>query len=49
MIRPVIFRLAAEHEMLEAERWFERGLELEQSDAPASQVIEAYQKALELH
>ena len=23
MIRPVIFRLAAEHEMLEAERWFE--------------------------
>jgi tetratricopeptide (TPR) repeat protein len=32
---------------LEAERWFERGLELEHADAPASQVIEAYQKALE--
>ena len=32
---------------IEAERWFERGLELEQSEAPASQVIEAYQKALE--
>jgi len=32
---------------LDAERWFERGLELEQADAPASQVIEAYQKALE--
>jgi tetratricopeptide (TPR) repeat protein len=32
---------------IEAERWFERGLELEQAEAPASQVIEAYQKALE--
>lgn len=31
----------------EAERWFERGLEMEQSGAPASQVIEAYQRALE--
>jgi tetratricopeptide (TPR) repeat protein len=31
-----------------AERWFQRGLELEHSGAPAEQVIEAYQKALEL-
>lgn len=32
---------------VDAEHWFERGLELEHSGAPASQVIEAYQKALE--
>jgi len=31
-----------------AERWFQRGLDLEQSGAPAEQVIEAYQKAVEL-
>ncbi len=30
-----------------AERWFQRGLDLEQSGAPASEVIEAYQKAIE--
>jgi tetratricopeptide (TPR) repeat protein len=33
---------------LEAERWFQRGLELEQTGAPAEQVIEAYQEALKL-
>jgi tetratricopeptide (TPR) repeat protein len=33
---------------LQAERWFQRGLELEQTGAPSEQVIEAYQKALEL-
>ncbi len=34
---------------LSAERWFQRGLELEQSGAPVSeQVIEAYKKAVEL-
>lgn len=31
-----------------AERWFQRGLDLEQTGAPAEQVIEAYQKAVEL-
>lgn len=33
---------------LEADQWFERGLELEQTGAPFDQVIEAYQKAAEL-
>ncbi len=32
----------------EAERWFERGLELEQSGGPVDEVILAYQKAVEL-
>ena len=31
-----------------AERWFQRGLDLEQTGAPPEQVIEAYQKAVEL-
>lgn len=31
-----------------AERWFQRGLDLEQSGAPAEQIIEAYEKAIEL-
>jgi len=33
---------------LEAERWFQRGLELEQTGGPIEQVIEAYEKSLEL-
>ena len=33
---------------LEADRWFERGLELEQTGAPFEQIIEAYEKASEL-
>lgn len=33
---------------LEADQWFERGLELEQTGAPYEQIIEAYQKAAEL-
>jgi tetratricopeptide (TPR) repeat protein len=32
----------------EAERWFEKGLDLEQRGAPASEVIAAYEKAIEL-
>ncbi|HEX8985473.1 MAG TPA: tetratricopeptide repeat protein [Bryobacteraceae bacterium] len=32
----------------EAEGWFERGLELEQTGAPPEQIIEAYEKAIEL-
>jgi len=31
-----------------AERWFQRGLDLEQTGAPPEQVIEAYQKAVDL-
>lgn len=33
---------------LEADQWFERGLELEQTGAPYEQIIDAYQKAAEL-
>ncbi len=33
---------------LEADHWFERGLELEQTGAPLEQIIEAYEKAAEL-
>jgi tetratricopeptide (TPR) repeat protein len=32
----------------EAEHWFEKGLELEQTGAPMQQIIEAYQKAAEI-
>jgi tetratricopeptide (TPR) repeat protein len=32
----------------EAEHWFEKGLELEQTGAPMEQIIEAYQKAAEI-
>jgi tetratricopeptide (TPR) repeat protein len=31
-----------------AERWFQRGLELEQSGAPVKSIVEAYEKAIEL-
>jgi tetratricopeptide (TPR) repeat protein len=33
----------------EAEAWFQKGLDLEETGAPADQVIEAYQKAIELN
>jgi tetratricopeptide (TPR) repeat protein len=33
---------------MEADRWFERGLELEQTGAPYEKIIEAYKKAVEL-
>ncbi len=33
---------------IEADYWFEKGLELEQTGAPYEQIIEAYQKAAEL-
>ncbi len=33
---------------IEADHWFERGLDLEQTGAPFDQIIEAYQKAAEL-
>jgi tetratricopeptide (TPR) repeat protein len=32
----------------EAERWFQRGLDLEQTGAPVDQIVEAYKKSLEL-
>jgi tetratricopeptide (TPR) repeat protein len=35
--------------MRESEDWFQRGLELEETGAPAAQVIEAYLKVLELN
>jgi tetratricopeptide (TPR) repeat protein len=35
--------------MKESEHWFQKGLELEETGAPVEQVIEAYQKALELN
>ncbi len=33
---------------LDAERWFEKGLELEQTGAPLEEIVEAYRKAIEL-
>ncbi len=46
---PVKDRGAAERDQrMVAERWFQRGLELEQSGAPAADVIEAYGNAIEL-
>jgi Tfp pilus assembly protein PilF len=33
---------------LTAERWFQRGLDLEQSGAPPEEIIEAYRKAIDL-
>lgn len=46
---PVRDKLIAERDRrLTAERWFQRGLDLEQSGAPVEHVIEAYQKAIEL-
>ena len=38
---------AEQEKRLEAERWFQRGLELEQTGAPVEQVVEAYKKSLE--
>jgi len=35
-------------EKLEADRWFERGLELEQTGAPFEEIIQAYTKAVQL-
>ena len=35
--------------MREAEAWFQRGLDLEETGAPVDEAIEAYQKALELN
>ena len=39
---------AARDRRATAERWFQRGLELEQSGGPVEQIVEAYTKALEL-
>lgn len=38
----------ARERRVNAERWFQRGLELEQAGSPAENVIEAYEKAVEL-
>jgi tetratricopeptide (TPR) repeat protein len=46
---PVKDRTGEEREKrLTAEKWFQRGLDLEQSGAPVEEVIEAYAKAIEL-
>ena len=46
---PAKDRVVAERDRrLQAERWFQRGLELEQSGSAVEEVIEAYQKAIEL-
>ncbi|MBI4873809.1 MAG: tetratricopeptide repeat protein [Acidobacteria bacterium] len=41
-------RLAAEKQRLEAEHWFQEGLERERTGAPLERILEAYQKAVEL-
>ena len=41
-------RASAHKKRLEAERWFERGLELEQMSASMEEIIHAYQKPAEL-
>jgi tetratricopeptide (TPR) repeat protein len=38
----------AQKKRREAERWFEKGLELEQSGAPLADIVAAYEQALEL-
>jgi len=40
-------QLEMEKRMREAEQWFERGVEMEQTGAPPEQVIAAYEKAIE--
>ncbi len=42
-------RRPAVNRMREAEAWFQRGLELEETGAPVEQAIEAYRKVLELN
>jgi tetratricopeptide (TPR) repeat protein len=42
-------RRHAGNRMREAELWFQRGLELEETAAPLEQVIEAYKKVIELN
>ena len=41
-------RRATHDRRMEADRWFQHGLELEQSNAPVSEIIAAYQKATAL-
>jgi tetratricopeptide (TPR) repeat protein len=41
-------KASPERKRLEAERWFEKGLELEQTGARIDEIIGAYQKAIEL-
>lgn len=46
---PAKDRLGIERDnRLTAERWFQRGLDLEQSGAPADEILDAYQKAIDL-
>lgn len=41
-------RLEAQKKRREAEHWFEKGLELEQSGAPLADIIQAYEHSIEL-
>jgi len=41
-------RRAAEKQRVEAERWFQEGLELERTGAPVERIIEAYRQAIVL-
>ena len=45
---PVADKAGEQKKRIDAERWFERGLELEQSGAPMAEVVSAYERAVEL-
>lgn len=48
-IKTLPHRQRAVNPLRESENWFQRGLDLEESCAPIEEVIEAYQKAVELN
>jgi tetratricopeptide (TPR) repeat protein len=48
-VRPFPERRQMANRMKESELWFQKGLELEESDAPLEQVVEVYRKVVELN
>jgi tetratricopeptide (TPR) repeat protein len=48
-VRPFPERRQMANRMKESELWFQKGLELEDSDAPLEQVVEVYRKVVELN
>ena len=44
----VVDKAGEQKKRLDAERWFEKGLELEQTGAPMAEIVSAYQRAVEL-
>jgi tetratricopeptide (TPR) repeat protein len=46
--RPADDKAKAHKNRIEAERWFEKGLELEQTGAPMAEIVNAYERAVEL-